>query len=30
VDLDAIGRLVTKIYLDAWEQWGWCGKRAKD
>jgi len=23
VDLDAIGRLVTKICLDAWEQWGW-------
>jgi predicted nucleotidyltransferase len=23
VDLDAVGRLVTKICLDAWEQWGW-------
>lgn len=23
VDLDAIGRLVTRIYLEAWEQWGW-------
>jgi predicted nucleotidyltransferase len=28
VDLDAIGRLVTQIYLEAWEQWGWGGRRA--
>jgi hypothetical protein len=27
VDLDAVGRLVTKICLDAWEQWGWGGNR---
>jgi predicted nucleotidyltransferase len=27
VNLDAIGRLVTQIYLDAWGQWGWAGKR---
>jgi hypothetical protein len=26
VDLQAIGRLVTEIYLDAWERWGWSGK----
>jgi hypothetical protein len=25
VDLVAVGKLVTKIYLEAWEQWGWCG-----
>jgi len=25
VDLAAVGRLVTGIYLDAWQQWGWCG-----
>ncbi|HMD84659.1 MAG TPA: nucleotidyltransferase domain-containing protein [Terriglobia bacterium] len=30
VDLDAIGRLVTEICLDAWEQWGWSGKRSTD
>lgn len=24
VDLAAVGKLVTRIYLDAWEQWGWC------
>ena len=28
VDLSAVGRLVTQIYLDAWEQWGWSGKRS--
>jgi hypothetical protein len=28
VDLDAIGRLVTRIVLDAWERWGWSGKRS--
>lgn len=28
VDLGAVGKLVTRIYLDAWEQWGWCGKRS--
>jgi predicted nucleotidyltransferase len=27
VDLDAIGRLVTQIYLDAWERWGWSKKQ---
>lgn len=27
VELDAIGRLVTQIYLEAWEQWGWTGSR---
>ena len=26
VDLEAVGRLVTEVYLDAWERWGWCGK----
>jgi hypothetical protein len=23
VDLSAIRKLVTKIYLDAWQRWGW-------
>jgi uncharacterized protein len=27
VDLEAIGKLVTEIYLDAWDQWGWSRKR---
>jgi predicted nucleotidyltransferase len=26
VDMGAVGRLVTQIYLDAWHDWGWCGK----
>jgi len=26
VDLNAVGRLVTQTYLEAWEHWGWCGK----
>ncbi len=26
VDLDAVGRLVTQICLDAWELWGWSAK----
>ncbi len=26
VDMKAIGGLVTRIYLDAWERWGWGGK----
>ena len=30
VDLDAIGGLVTRICLDAWEQWGWSAKRSAD
>ncbi len=30
VDLDAVGRLVTQICLDAWEQWVWSGKRSTD
>jgi hypothetical protein len=28
VDLGAIGRLVTQISLDAWDRWGWSGKRS--
>jgi len=27
VELAAVGQLVTDIYLDAWQQWAWCGKR---
>lgn len=30
VDLDAIGKLVAQICLDAWEQWGWSRKRSTD
>lgn len=26
-DLAAVGRLVTQIYLDAWERWGWKEQR---
>ena len=26
VDLEAVGKLVTQVYLDAWQQWGWSGK----
>lgn len=25
VDLEAVGKIVTQICLDAWEHWGWCG-----
>jgi hypothetical protein len=30
VDLDAVGRLVTGVYLDAWAQWGWNPKGVAD
>jgi hypothetical protein len=29
VDLVAVGKIVTQICLDAWEQWGWCGRGAR-
>jgi len=29
VDLAAVGKLVTKIHLDAWGQWGWCGSKGR-
>ena len=28
VDVDAVGRLVIEIYLNAWAQWGWSLKRS--
>lgn len=29
VDLEAVGKLVTEVCLDAWEQWRWCGSGAR-
>ena len=29
VHLDAVGKLVIDIYLDAWDRWEWTGKRSK-
>jgi predicted nucleotidyltransferase len=28
VDLGAVGKVVTDICLDAWEQWGWCTRES--